>query len=131
MVRKMLGVADIAVMFDVEPKTVSMWRQRYRDFPEPDVGIGDVAGWDPDRAGEIRAWANRRPGRGRRAAPAEHVQEILRRIFVYEFMRPDDFAWAPCYFMVTTDIVQPWVKGWVPNIRGFNRTRWLSVQGRP
>jgi hypothetical protein len=98
MVRKMLGVADIAAMFEVEPKTVSMWRLRYPDFPEPDVTIGDLAGWDPGRAEEIRAWASRRPGRGRRAAPAEHVQEELRRVFVYKFMRPDDFAWAPIDF---------------------------------
>jgi hypothetical protein len=97
-VRKMLGVADIAAIFGVEPKTVSMWRLRYRDFPEPDAVIGDVAGWDPDRAEEVRVWASRRPGRGRRAAPAEHVQEALRRILVYRFMRPDDFAWAPIQF---------------------------------
>jgi hypothetical protein len=97
-VKKMLGVADIAAMFGVEPKTVSMWRQRYPDFPEPDVVIGDMAGWDPDRAEEIRVWASRRPGRGRRTVSAEHVQETLRRIFVYRFMRPDDFAWAPIEF---------------------------------
>lgn len=27
--------------------------------------------------------------------PAEYVEEVLRRIFVYQFMCPDDFAWAP------------------------------------
>jgi hypothetical protein len=36
-VKGMLSVADIAAMFDVEPKTVSMWRLRYAEFPEPDV----------------------------------------------------------------------------------------------
>jgi len=97
-VKKMLGVADIAAMFDVEPKTVSMWRLRYADFPEPDVRIGDLAGWDPRRAEEIRAWASRRPGRGRRTTTTEHVQEVLRRVFVYKFMRPNDFAWAPIDF---------------------------------
>jgi hypothetical protein len=97
-VKKMLGVADIAAMFGVEPKTVSMWRLRYQDFPEPDVVVGGMAGWDPGRAEEMRAWASRRPGRGRRAVPAEHVQDALRRIFVYRFMRPDDFAWAPIEF---------------------------------
>ena len=40
----------------------------------------------------------RRPGRGRKAPPAPHVQEALRRVFVYSFMRPDDFAWAPIDF---------------------------------
>jgi hypothetical protein len=98
-VKKMLGVADIAAMFGVEPKTVSMWRQRYPDFPEPDVVIGDMAaGWGPDREEEMRVWASRRPGRGRRTAPSEDVQEAVRRIFVYKFMRPNDFVWAPIKF---------------------------------
>jgi oligopeptide transport system substrate-binding protein len=42
-----------------------------------------------------------------------------------------DYAWVTCYFQVTDDIVQPWVKGWIPNIRGYNRTRWLWIDGRP
>ena len=42
--------------------------------------------------------ASRRPGRGRKAPPAPHVQEALRRVFVYNFMCPDDFAWAPIAF---------------------------------
>src|SRR5262249_7463513 len=97
-VKKMLGVADIAAMFGVEPKTVSMWRLRYPDFPEPDAVIGEVAGWDPGRAEELRVWASRRPGRGRRTGSGAQVQETLRRIFGYRFMRPDDFAWAPVDF---------------------------------
>jgi hypothetical protein len=98
MVKKMLSVADIAAMFEVEAKTVSMWRLRYPDFPEPDVMVGGVAGWDPERAEEISAWESRRPGQGRRAMLAEHVQEMLRRTFIFRFMRPDDFAWAPIDF---------------------------------
>ncbi len=98
MVKTMLGVADIAAMFGVEPKTVSIWRQRYADFPEPDIQVGETAGWDPGRAEEIHAWKRRRPGRGRDTVPTAHTQEVLRRIFVYKFMRPDDFAWAPIDF---------------------------------
>lgn len=98
MVKKLLGVADIAAMCGVEPKTVSIWRLRYADFPEPDITVGDTAGWDPGRAEEIRAWMGRRPGRGRKAPPAPHVQEALRQVFVFNFMRPDDFAWAPIAF---------------------------------
>jgi hypothetical protein len=94
----MLSVADIAAMFDVESKTVSMWRLRYPDFPEPDVIVGNVAGWSPERAAELRAWESRRPGQGRRAMMTEHVQETLRRTFVFQFMRPDDFANAPIDF---------------------------------
>jgi hypothetical protein len=97
-VKKLLGVGDIAVMCGVEPKTVSIWRLRYTDFPEPDVTVGETAGWDPARSEEIRAWMKRRPGQGRRATTEPHVQEALRKIFVYNFMRPDDFAWAPIAF---------------------------------
>lgn len=98
MVKAMLGVAGIAAMFDVEPKTVSIWRLRYPDFPEPDIKVGGIAGWDPGRAEEIRTWVNGRPGRGRRTVPAEDARDALRRIFCYKFMRPDDFAWAPIEF---------------------------------
>jgi hypothetical protein len=98
MVKRMLGVGDIAARFDVEPKTVSAWRLRYDDFPEPDVQVGETAGWDPGRAEEIRAWMGRRPGRGRKTVLTQHAQEALRRIFVYNFMRPDDFASAPIDF---------------------------------
>jgi hypothetical protein len=98
LVKKLLGVADIAAMCGVEAKTVSIWRLRYSGFPEPDATVGEIAGWDPARAEEIRAWMDHRPGRGRKAPPAPHVQEALRRVFVYNFMRPDDFASAPIDF---------------------------------
>ncbi len=98
MVKEMLGVADIAVLFNVEPKTVSMWRLRYADFPEPDVTVGGLAGWDPGRREELRAWESRRPGRGRRALLADHVQETLRRTFIFQFLRPDDLISAPIDF---------------------------------
>jgi hypothetical protein len=47
---------------------------------------------------QMRRWASGWPGRGRRAVPAEHVQEALRRVFVDKFMRPDDLAMAPIDF---------------------------------
>ncbi len=42
-----------------------------------------------------------------------------------------DYAWVPAYFMVTRDLVQPYVKGWIPNARDVNRTRWLWIDKRP
>ena len=39
-----------------------------------------------------------------------------------------DFVWVPTRFLNVTDLVQPYVKGWVTNIRDFNRTRWLSLE---
>lgn len=43
----------------------------------------------------------------------------------------NDYAWIPVRFMVTRDLVQPYVKGWVSNVRNVNRSRWLSVGQRP
>ena len=43
----------------------------------------------------------------------------------------DDHAWIPVRFMVTRDLVQPYVKGWGSNVRNVNRSRWLSVVRKP
>jgi len=48
-----------------------------------------------------------------------------------EQMALADYAWVPAYFMVTRDIVQPYVKGWVPNVKDFNHTRWLWLDHKP
>src|ERR1019366_5784992 len=88
-VKKLLGVADIAGICGVEPKTVSIWRLRDGDFPEPAVTVGETAGWYTARAEEIGAWMGRRPDPGLKTQPAPHVQEAMRRVFVYSFMRPD------------------------------------------
>jgi oligopeptide transport system substrate-binding protein len=40
----------------------------------------------------------------------------------------NDYAWIPVRFLVTQNLVQPYVKGWVSNVRDYNRTRWLSVE---
>ncbi|HTT99104.1 MAG TPA: peptide ABC transporter substrate-binding protein [Rhizomicrobium sp.] len=42
-----------------------------------------------------------------------------------------DYPWLPWRFRVTQDLVQPYVKGWIPNARDYNRTRWLWVEPRP
>jgi oligopeptide transport system substrate-binding protein len=39
-----------------------------------------------------------------------------------------DYAILPERFPFTLDLVQPYVKGWVANVRGTNRTRWLWVE---
>jgi oligopeptide transport system substrate-binding protein len=39
----------------------------------------------------------------------------------------DDYAVLPNLIQVTQDIVEPYVKGWVPNVRDFNRSRWLWI----
>jgi oligopeptide transport system substrate-binding protein len=39
----------------------------------------------------------------------------------------NDYAVIPTRFLVTQDIVEPYVKGWIPNVRNVNRTRWLWI----
>jgi oligopeptide transport system substrate-binding protein len=48
--------------------------------------------------------------------------EILKRA---EQLALDDYAVVPTRFGQTLDIIMPQVKGWVANIRNFNRSRWL------
>lgn len=43
----------------------------------------------------------------------------------------NDYAWIPVRFLVTRNLVQPYVKGWISNVRDFNRTRWLWIEGGP
>jgi len=50
--------------------------------------------------------------------------ELLRQA---EQIALDDVAVIPTRFLVTQDIVEPYVKGWVPNVRDFNRSRWLWI----
>lgn len=42
----------------------------------------------------------------------------------------DDYAVIPTRFVVTQDIVEPYVRGWIPNVRDFNRSRWLWIDRR-
>ncbi|HTO39674.1 MAG TPA: ABC transporter substrate-binding protein, partial [Rhizomicrobium sp.] len=39
----------------------------------------------------------------------------------------DENALLPWRFRKTQDLVQPYVRGWIPNARNFNRTRWLWI----
>ena len=47
-----------------------------------------------------------------------------------EAVAMNDYAWIPTLDLVTTNMVRPYVKGWLPNIRDFHRTRWLSIDER-
>jgi oligopeptide transport system substrate-binding protein len=39
-----------------------------------------------------------------------------------------DYPWIPVRFAVQTDLVKPSVKGWVANVRDYQRSRWLWLQ---
>ena len=61
--------------------------------------------------------ANREPDADTRGRLLERAEKLAL----------EDYAWLPARFPFTLDLVQPYVKGWIANIRDFNRTRWLSV----
>jgi oligopeptide transport system substrate-binding protein len=58
------------------------------------------------------------------AADPKARGELLRQT---EQAALDDVGVIPVRFLVTQDIVEPYVKGWVPNVRDFNRSRWLWI----
>ena len=39
-----------------------------------------------------------------------------------------EYPWIPVYYLVTRDLVQPYVQGWISNAEDVNRTRWLSIE---
>ena len=45
-----------------------------------------------------------------------------------EALALEDYPWVPVYYLVTRDLVQPYVKGWVSNAEDVNRTRWLALE---
>jgi oligopeptide transport system substrate-binding protein len=47
-----------------------------------------------------------------------------------EQMAMNDVAVIPTVFPRTTELVRPYVKGWIPNIRDINRTRFLWIDKR-
>ncbi len=44
-----------------------------------------------------------------------------------EAIAMNDHAILPLFFWVTTDLVWPYVKGWIPNSMDKHRVRWLSI----
>jgi oligopeptide transport system substrate-binding protein len=67
-------------------------------------------------------------------AAAEAEPDLARRgqkLRQAEQIALGDYPWLPWRFRKTQDLVQPYVKGWVDNVRDYHRTRWLWLQGRP
>jgi oligopeptide transport system substrate-binding protein len=61
---------------------------------------------------------------------AERTPDAQRRgaiLLDAEKLALSDFAWIPAWFMVTRDLVNPRVEGWIANARDINRTRWLAL----
>jgi oligopeptide transport system substrate-binding protein len=66
--------------------------------------------------------------RAQQEADATKRGQMLRQA---EQIAINDYALIPVRFLVTKNLVQPYVKGFVSNVRDFNRTRWLWIDGKP
>jgi hypothetical protein len=78
-----LDRAAVARLIGVEPDTVTNYLNQSRPggryerhpFPEPDGRPGGRPLWKGDRADEIRAWAESRPGRGAGGGQPAHRRD--------------------------------------------------------
>jgi len=65
-------------------------------------------------------------------ARAQQEPDLKRRgaaLLAAEKIALKDYPWLPWRFRKTQDLVQPYVKGWVDNVRDYHRTRWLWIAG--
>lgn len=61
---------------------------------------------------------------------AQHEPDAIKRgkmLAQAEQIMLDDAAIIPTIYARTSALVRPYVKGWIPNIRDINRTRWLWI----
>ena len=76
----------------------------------------------------------RNPAYDKALAAAQNEVDPVRRgqlLVAAEKIALKDYPWIPWRFRVTQNLVQPWVKGFVPNVRDYNRSRWLWISGKP
>jgi oligopeptide transport system substrate-binding protein len=76
---------------------------------------------------------HRNPAFDTALAAAQQEPDLKRRgalLLGAEKIALKDYPWLPWRFRRTQDLVQPYVKGWVDNIRDTHRTRWLWIAGR-
>ncbi len=72
----------------------------------------------------------RNPAYDAALAAAQSESDGARRgqlLLAAEKLALKDYPWLPWRFRITQDLVQPRVKGWVDNVRDYNRTRWLWI----
>jgi oligopeptide transport system substrate-binding protein len=76
----------------------------------------------------------RSPAYERALAAAQDETDLAKRgqlLLGAEKIALKDYPWIPWRFRVTQNLVQPWVKGFVSNVRDYNRSRWLWIEGKP
>ena len=55
-----------------------------------------------------------------------NLDSRARKLVAAETILLQDYAMVPLFFWTSPTLVQPYVKGWIPNKMGFNRSRWVS-----
>ena len=66
---------------------------------------------------ELMAQSNQEPDAVKRGELMSEAEAIALK----------DHAWIPTRYLVTTNLVWPYVKGWVPNTRDFHRVRYVRI----
>lgn len=92
----------------------------------------DLLRWDNGRNNNYGGYRN--PAYDALLDKAQQETDLRKRgqmLRQAEQIAMNDYAWIPVRFLVTKDLVQPYVKGWVSNVRDYNRTRWLWIEGKP
>ena len=81
----------------------------------------NYGGWSNAKYDELMAQERKEQDAVKRAAIMREAEQILL----------DDYGVAPTRFRFNNYLVKPYVKGWSGNMRGVNRSRWISIEGRP
>lgn len=80
----------------------------------------NYGGWKNERYDELMRQERLEPDVTKRAAIMREAEQILL----------DDYGVAPTRFSFNNYLVKPYLKGWTGNMRGVNRSRWMSIEGR-
>jgi oligopeptide transport system substrate-binding protein len=80
----------------------------------------NYGGWSNAQYDELMTQERLEPDATKRAAIMRQAEQILL----------DDYGVAPTRFRLNPFLVKTYLKGFVGNIRGVNRSRWMSIEGR-
>ena len=88
-------------------------------FESSNTGF-NYGAWSNARYDELMRQERQEADAAKRAAIMREAEQILL----------DDYGVAPTRFRYNQYLVKPYLKGWTGNLRGVNRSRWMSIEGR-
>ena len=80
----------------------------------------NYGGYSNARYDELMAQERLEPDAAKRASIMREAEQLLL----------DEYGVAPTRFRFNNYLVKPYLKGWTGNMRGVNRSRWMSIEGR-